>query len=155
VPGHFQKISLGRWVGHCICPRSTSSGGFQTFGLLFREFLKHGTPHADHAGSLAALRTTVETFFGSENSWAIFPTASVTPSIEKSPAAKWERTGDFMSIGPTWKPNGLIWPSSIAQIKTFQSRSAPIAAARWRCRLLNPLIQVTKDVYQNASRAST
>jgi hypothetical protein len=51
VLGHLQKISLGFWVGSGICPHSTPSGGFQTFSLLFRQSLKHGTPPTVQLGA--------------------------------------------------------------------------------------------------------
>jgi hypothetical protein len=53
VVSHFEKVSFVYEVGSGFCPRSTPSRSFQTFGLLFRQLLKHGTHPCTWARSSA------------------------------------------------------------------------------------------------------
>jgi hypothetical protein len=51
--GYLQKILFICSIASCICPRSTPSCSFQALGLLFCEFLKHGTPSIHSRGRRA------------------------------------------------------------------------------------------------------
>jgi hypothetical protein len=65
------------------------------------------------------------------------------------------RDHDFWAyVEAKWVDLANYYRSDERRFDHDSPRVPPLQGARWRCRSLNPLIPVTKDRFQNASRSS-